>query len=157
MAKSRCYATLSGVDFTYSHTLSAQWSLNASGQYVRAKQTSGIKQDLYRIAPLSMDINLSWQQNEYQVSLLSRLVAAQNKVASIQDEVASDGYAIFNLQAKYTFSNGLELSLLAENLLDKEYSDHLAGVNRVPDSDIAVGAKLPSAGRNLGAFVSYQF
>jgi iron complex outermembrane receptor protein len=55
------------------------------------------------------------------------------------------------------FDSGIALSLIAENILDKNYADHLSGLNRVAETDIPSGAKLPSAGRNIGVFVSYQF
>jgi iron complex outermembrane receptor protein len=150
-------ATLSGFDFTYTYTLNRQLELTASGQYVRAKQTRDLKQDLYRIAPLSMDIGLKWRQKDYDISLLSRWVAAQNKVALLQNETPTSGYAVFDLQTNYEFNAGIEFSLLIENLLNKDYVNHLSGVNRVANSDIAKGMKLPSAGRNIGAFISYQF
>jgi iron complex outermembrane receptor protein len=150
-------AVLTGFDFTYSQTLTSDLALNVSGQYVRAKQLEDIEQDLYRIAPLSLNMSLQWNQSDYQVNFMSRWVAAQNKVATLQNETPSAGYAVFDLQVKYQFTPDLELTLLAENLLDKNYVDHLSGVNRVSATDIANGAKLPSAGRNLGLGLSYQF
>jgi len=54
-------------------------------------------------------------------------------------------------------SERLSITLLAENLTDKNYADHLAGVNRINQADIPRGAKLPSAGRNVGVFLQYQF
>lgn len=150
-------ATLAGFDFTYRHTINSQFSLSASGQYVRAKQTSGQEQDLYRIAPMSVDIALQYNKDNYNVSFLSRWVASQNKVARQQNETPSTGYAVFDLHAQYQFSQDIELTVFIENLLDKNYADHLAGVNRVTSSDIVQGAKLPSAGRNIGVYLSYQF
>lgn len=150
-------AKLTGFDFTYSQTINSQLTLNASAQYVRAEQVGEFKQDLYRIAPLSMDIGLQWAKNNYFVNFLSRWVAAQDKVATIQNETPTAGYAVFDLQAKYAFNQSLEISLVAENLLDKHYVDHLSGVNRVASANLAKGAKLPNAGRNVGLFLSYQF
>jgi len=42
-----------------------------------------------------------------------------------------------------------------ENLFDKEYRDHLSGRNRTIQSDIALGEKLPGAGR--GAYITVRF
>jgi iron complex outermembrane receptor protein len=150
-------ARLYGIDFSYAYSVSRQLSFSALGQYVRAKQTDDIKQDLYRIAPLSVDLSLKWSEEKYDISILSRIVAAQDKVAELQNESETAGYAIVDIQAKYFFSPELSLSFVAENLFDKEYANHLSGVNRVRDADIAVGDKLPSAGRNLGLYMSYQF
>jgi iron complex outermembrane receptor protein len=149
--------SLRGFEFTYSKTINRQLLLTASGQYVHAKQLTGSKQDLYRIAPLSLDLGLQWNQANYQVSFLSRWVSAQNKVAVLQNETPTPGYAIFNLQAKYELRQGFEVNFLVENLLNKDYINHFSGVNRVSSAEIAQGAKLPSAARNIGAFLHYQF
>lgn len=92
---------------------------------MRAKQTQDIKQNLYRIAPLSLDVALNWSEENYEISVLSSIVAAQNKVAEVQNESATAGYATFDIQAKYFFNPELTLSFVAENVFDKEYANHL--------------------------------
>ena len=54
-------------------------------------------------------------------------------------------------------TSALTLSLIAENLLDKEYAQHLGGTNRVAVSEIAVGQKVPEIGRNIGLHAEYTF
>jgi hypothetical protein len=44
-------------------------------------------------------------------------------------------------------AEGVKLNFGIDNLLDKLYYDHLGGINRVSGGDVAVGARLPSAGR----------
>jgi iron complex outermembrane receptor protein len=43
------------------------------------------------------------------------------------------------------------------NLFDTRYSDHLNGYNRVRDSDVALGERLPGPGRSLFARVHYSW
>lgn len=150
-------AQISGVDFTFSSQLSDAFSLRMNGQYVRGKQTGQIKQDLYRVAPMSGNISLVYAQDKYQVNVSTYMVAAQNKVSASQNETATPGYAIFDLSLEYYYDSGVTLRLLAENLLDKTYADHLAGVSRVSDEEWPAGNKQLSKGRNIGAYVSYQF
>jgi iron complex outermembrane receptor protein len=44
-----------------------------------------------------------------------------------------------------------------DNLLDRTYQDHLAGVNRAAGSDIPVGTRLYGVGRTLSAGVVFTF
>ena len=44
-----------------------------------------------------------------------------------------------------------------DNLLDREYVDHLAGYNRVMGGDIAVGERLPQPGLNAWVMGEYRF
>ena len=83
--------------------------------------------------------------------------AVQNKVSTFNGELPSPGYALLNLSAGYTFRDHLNVNLALENLFNELYENHLAGVNRVLDSDVAVGARIPSAGRSVALSVSYEF
>lgn len=49
------------------------------------------------------------------------------------------------------------VTLGVENLLDHTYERHLSGYNRVAGADVAVGERLPGAGRGLYARVSAAF
>jgi iron complex outermembrane receptor protein len=42
-------------------------------------------------------------------------------------------------------------------LLDRQYSDHLSGINHAKGSDIAVGQHITATGRNLYLAMDYQF
>ncbi|HIE82716.1 MAG TPA: TonB-dependent receptor [Dehalococcoidia bacterium] len=44
-----------------------------------------------------------------------------------------------------------------ENLFDKSYIDHLSGFNRVQNSAVAVGQRLPGPGRNVYMTVNYDW
>lgn len=85
-------ATISGVDVYASVRLSEHWQLNGTFEYARGKQKSPIEQDLYRLAPMSAFVQLSYEVQKWKWRISSRLVAAQNKVAEQQNETASAGY-----------------------------------------------------------------
>jgi hypothetical protein len=55
------------------------------------------------------------------------------------------------------FAEPVRVEVGVENLLDKRYADHLGGVNRVPGGDLAVGERIPSAGRFAYASLSWEF
>jgi iron complex outermembrane receptor protein len=150
-------AKLSGVELNALTALGEAWQVSAGLEYVRAKQTSPVKQDLYRVAPLSGHIQVDYTGNDWSWRLSSRLIAAQNKVAEQQNETPTSGYVIINTDVVYEVTQQFQVSIIAENLLDIEYADHLAGVNRINDSEIAKGDKVPGAGRNVGVYMQYQF
>ena len=53
---------------------------------------------------------------------------------------------------------GINIGLGVENVLDKEYADHTAAINRaMGNTDVAVGDKVPGHGRNLYITASYEW
>jgi iron complex outermembrane receptor protein len=153
-------AKLHGADLYVSKTIGSHWQATLSAQWVDAKLSESIdgeRYPLYRIAPLSGNIALHWSKEALDVSLSVNLADAQNDVSSLQNETATSGYAVWNLNMHYRMTPALTLSLIAENLLDKEYAQHLGGVNRVADSEVAVGKKVPEIGRNIGLHAEYAF
>ena len=67
------------------------------------------------------------------------------------------GYGVFNLRSSWQATPALQLAAGVDNLFDKEYADHLSGINRVRNSDIASGDHLPSYGVNVFARAVYEF
>ena len=67
---------------------------------------------------------------------------------------STPGYGLINVFGEYNPVSMPDASLQfgVENLLDKEYTDHLNGFNRVAGNGGKVGERLPGPGIN--AFVS---
>lgn len=149
-------ADLYGFELAGGYEITSEWSIDASASYVRGKNkdTGG---SLYRIAPLNGIIDLAYEKNAWEGHLECVWAAAQNDVATLQDETTSPGYAFFNLRVARTFANALRVEVGVENLLDHLYADHLSGVNRVVDSDVPVGDRIPGAGRFAYASLSWEF
>jgi iron complex outermembrane receptor protein len=57
----------------------------------------------------------------------------------------------------YEFRKHARLEVGLENALDKNYTDHLGGINRVLDSDVAVNERIPGAGRFVYGRVRFRF
>lgn len=51
----------------------------------------------------------------------------------------------------------LQLAAGVDNLLDREYRDHLGGYNRAANPDIALRERLPGYGINAFARLVYEF
>jgi iron complex outermembrane receptor protein len=150
-------ATLAGIEGRLVGQLNEYWSVQGTFEYVRGKQTSPIDQDLYRLAPLNLNVRLDYQRNQWGWHASARSLGAQNKVAEQQNETPTAGYTVFNTGVDYQVNDQLTVTLMAENLLDKFYEDHLTGINRIAQTEVPRGAKIPGAGRNVGLSVQYQF
>jgi iron complex outermembrane receptor protein len=122
--------------------------LRAQGNlsYVRG-QNFDTDDNLYRIAPLRGLVALRAAQAGWEAGVEVEMADDQDKVAQYNGELPTDGYALLHLRLGYTLAQRYQLSVGVENVLDKEYSDHLGGINRVLGSDVPVGARLPGAGR----------
>lgn len=151
-------ADLYGLDGSWRYDLGA-WRLSALLSYVRGRNldTDG---NLYRITPLSLALQAEHQAGAWHNSVRMRSGQRQDKLATynlsgLTNELPTPGYAVFDWHAQWRAAKGVKLNFGIDNLFDKLYYDHLGGVNRVSGGDIAVGARLPSAGRF--AFVQLEW
>jgi len=140
-------AELYGFDLGYEWTITDAFMLRGTLSYVRGKRTDK-PDNLYRISPLSSFIELMYARERYFVSAESVASASQDKVAEFNNEQESAGWGIVNLRAGMQLTDSITLGAGVENLLDKVYRDHLGGYNRVRESDIPLGARIVSMGRN---------
>jgi len=140
-------AELYGFDFGYEFEISDAWLLSGNLGYVRGKRTD-LDDNLYRIAPLSSFLALSFQREAWFVSIESVAAARQTRVSAYNDEQPSKGWGIANLRGGVSLNRVMEISLGVENLFDKAYQDHLGGYNRVTGSDVPLRERLYSMGRN---------
>ena len=140
-------AKLYGIDLGYEWKIAEHWLLRGNLGYVRGKRTDQTD-NLYRIAPLSSLLELMFVHDRYFISAESVAAARQDKVAEYNDEQESAGWGILNLRAGIELNRIFNLGFGVENLFDKAYQDHLGGYNRVRDSDVPVGTRLYSMGRN---------
>ncbi len=136
--------------------LTEHWQAHAATSYVRARDRER-DTDLYRIAPLRGDAGLAYRRGAWEAQARMEWAADQRRVSRANDEPTTQGYALLHLDAGYTWPNRTTLRLGIENLFDREYTDHLGGINRVADSAVAMGARLPGAGRAVVAALHYPF
>ncbi|MXP27528.1 TonB-dependent receptor [Porphyrobacter algicida] len=147
-------AEIYGADLDFGTPITSSLQFDGTATYVRGKRRD-ISDNLYRIAPPNLRLDLTWSPGAMW-SLTAEGVgyAAQRDVSVTNGEQSSDGYVIANVFGHVTPIPGLTLSAGVENLFDRRYAPHLAGYNRVMDSDVPVGARLPAPRRS--AFVRAQ-
>lgn len=148
-------ARMFGVDADYGWQLAENWRLEGVISMVRGERRD-ISDDLYRISPDRVSLAMVYEQPRWSVSLTGEGVRKQDNVSVTNSEQETSGFGLMHLFANWQVSDQLQLSGGIENLLDREYEQHLAGYNRVRNSDVAVGDRLPGTGRNVFLKVSLR-
>ena len=146
-------AELFGFDMDFGVQVTDRLRLDGVASVVRGKRRD-VSDDLYRIAPPTLRLAATWDEADWSVGAELAGTLRQTHVSAANDEAPSGGYAVVNLRGERRLRPGLQLEAGIENLLDRDYRAHLAGRNRVADSDVALGERLPGAGR--GAFVTLK-
>jgi len=149
-------AKLYGIDANWYAALSAEWQLDGTVSYVRGERRD-IDDNLYRIAPLTARTTLSYVQPEWRLGVEAVTVAEQDRVSATNNEQATGGYALFNLSGNYNVTQNVLVSAGINNLFDRDYADHLGGINRVAGVDIAQGDRLLGLGRSAYINVSMDW
>ena len=149
-------AILYGFDAPFGYQLSSKLSLDGQVSYVRGERDD-INDNLYRIAPLNGLLALSYTRNKWTMIGEVEAFTAQDEVSATNDEKESAGYTLVNLKGSYRIQHNLEMTAGIENLLDKEYSQHLAGYSRINVGEISKGDHLPGEGRNLFITASLEW
>ncbi|MCU0771848.1 MAG: TonB-dependent receptor [Verrucomicrobia bacterium] len=149
-------ADLYGVDALARYSFTTNLAARGTLSYVR-----GINRDnddnLYRIAPLHGLVALDHLLGAWKSAVEVALVNSQDEVSAYNNEPTTPGYVLLNLRTGYTFWNRLSLEVGLENLTDEYYADHLGGINRVGGSDVAVGQRIPGAGRFVYVVAGVKF
>ncbi|QQL44674.1 TonB-dependent receptor domain-containing protein [Sulfuriroseicoccus oceanibius] len=147
-------ATLFGAELNFAWQVTDSWDASVLTSYTRGR-TDG--DDLYRLAPWNGTVALGYTYGATRAVLACDWAADQNRVSGVQGELPSDGHATLALRLQHEVSDNLKIEGGVENLLDERYTNHLSGVNRVAGSDVAVGEKLPAAGRSLYVGATLRF
>lgn len=149
-------ARLFGADLDMGYDFNGPLRLDAVASFVRGERRD-IDDHLYRIAPPSLTVAMTYEADAWSLTFESKLVAKQNKTSATNSETASKGYEVFHLYGNWRVANGITLSAGIENLFDVKYQDHLSGINRNGFGDAPLGERLPGEGRGgfLRLNVSY--
>lgn len=150
------WVELYGLELAGAYAFTKQIELAAQLSYVRGKNLD-TNDNLYRISPLHGLVDLGWQDGNWEAHAEMEWAAAQNEVSEFNSESTSAGYALLHLRGGYQINPDTRIEVGVENVFDTLYSPHLAGINRVGGSDVAIGDSIPGAGRFFYANLSWAF
>ncbi|MEQ9435293.1 TonB-dependent receptor [Hyphomonas sp.] len=143
-------ARLYGFDLDAGYDFTGPLRVDGVFSYVRGERRD-FDDHLYRIAPPNLTAGVTWEETDWSATLEMRAVAEQTDVSVTNSEAETPGHVVLNLFGTWEMGEGVRVAAGVENLLDQVYRDHLSGYNRNADSDVALGTRVPGAGR--GVFV----
>ncbi|MEG2695908.1 MAG: TonB-dependent receptor, partial [Acinetobacter sp.] len=138
-------ATIAGAEAGVAYQLTDQIQADISAMYAWGENTTD-QTALPQIAPLEGRFNLRYVQEKYNLGLLWRVVAAQD----------SKGFGTLSLNGTYNIQKDLDLSVGIDNVLNKNYAEHL---NKLGSSGFGYAAteQFNNIGRNYWARISMKF
>ena len=149
-------AELYGLDAGFGFGITPALRVDGALSVVRGKRTD-VDDNLYRIAPPNVNAELAYTRGRSVFGVEGVFYADQDNVSETNFEETTSSYAIYNVSWRYAAARNADFTLGVDNVFDNYYQDHLAGYNRVVDSDVPVGERLPGAGRNIYAGVTMSF
>lgn len=161
-AKSRNVdATIAGAEAGVAYQLTDQIQADISAMYAWGENTTD-HTALPQIAPLEGRFNLRYVQEKYNLGLLWRVVAAQDRTSYREGNIIgydledSKGFGTLSLNGTYNIQKDLDLSVGIDNVLNKNYTEHL---NKLGSSGFGYAAteQFNNTGRNYWARISMKF
>ncbi len=153
-------AVITGADVTVYGQLSDTVSLK-SVLSIQHGNRDDIDDALFRIAPERLMTSFDWDtellSTPVLLGLTSELVGRQSHTSSLQNERDTAGYGLLHLSAQWQLHPKVQLTTQVNNIFDKFYAPHTAGVNRVAQEVVAVGEPVPNPGREWQISLRYQF
>ncbi len=140
-------AQMLGWEASVSTRIWRRFELTGSASYVRGTLTD-TDEALPWMPPLSSKIDLAYTLRRLTVGASTRVAASQERTGPFED--STNGYVVFGAHAQYYITAGSMLhtiDLVAENVTDTEYRDHLSRVKTV----------MPEPGRNIKLLYKLYF
>lgn len=134
-------AVIWGADVAWKFELTERWYLDGIATYARGKRRD-VSDNLYRLAPPNASIGITHERETLAVTAEVVAYASQDKVSSFNAEQTTPGYALANLALAWYPTESVRLETRIDNVFDRDYQDHVAGINRAGGSDIPVGTRL---------------
>ncbi len=154
-------ATIAGLETGAAYQFDENFSATSNLAYAWGRNDTD-KSALPQITPLDARIGLNYQQDQFSVGTLLRLVAKQNRIALNQGNIVgydlakSKGFATFAVNAAYKINSNINMSAGVDNLFDKAYSEHL---NKAGNSAFGYASNemINEMGRNFWAKLSFSY
>lgn len=131
------------------------FNLSLISSYVRGYRVDK-KSDLYHMMPLNGKIRLEHVTDKFNTKFDVVLVNKKTTVSKLRGEPETAGYALLDLSTAYQVAKWIKLELAVLNLLDKEYSQPLGGVDVVNFTRSSTTPVL-GMGRSINTMVKFDF
>jgi len=136
------------------------FSVPMSIAYVRGRNTSDGR-NLPEIPPLegraALRFDSATDRFPWWMRFGGRFVARQDEIDRFFGEDSTPGFVVLHLRGGIALWSGLTLQVGIENLLDREYHEHLTRETALPVGDLAAGDEIPAPGRHVYATIRWEF
>jgi iron complex outermembrane receptor protein len=144
-------ATLIGLDLAFDYRPAKRWSVPGALFYVRGRDDTR-DVPLPEIPPLELRLALRRSFSTRATSWLElggRFVADQDRVDPAFAENPTPGFAVWHLRGRIDVARAVGIVAGVENLLDKEYWEHLTREAAANVPGLTPGQEIPQPGRHL--------
>ncbi len=141
-------ARIYGFDMDAGLALSDRWRVDGTLTWLKGERRDA-DDSLYRITPPHISLTLTHDHDKWSASFETVAYAEQSDVSFTNNEQITPGHVRINLSADWRVTDGMRLSTGIDNILNHTWRDHLGGYNRIMNSDVAVGDRLPGPGRSV--------
>lgn len=154
-------ATIAGAEAGLGYQFSDAIQADVSAMYAWGKNTTDDK-PLPQISPLEGRLNIRYVADKYNLGLLWRAVAEQNRVSLHQGNIVgydlkpSKGFSTLSLNGSYNLRKDIDVSVGVDNVLDKTYTEHL---NKAGSAGFGFASEeqFNNIGRNYWVRMSMKF
>ncbi|MCG9512482.1 TonB-dependent copper receptor [Acinetobacter pittii] len=154
-------ATIAGAEAGIGYQFTDHIQADLSAMYAWGKNTTDDK-PLPQISPLEGRLNIRYVADKYNLGLLLRAVAEQNRVSLHQGNIVgydlkpSKGFSTLSLNGSYNLRKDIDVSVGIDNVLDKTYTEHL---NKAGSAGFGFASEeqFNNIGRNYWVRMSMKF
>ncbi|WP_151964506.1 TonB-dependent copper receptor [Acinetobacter oleivorans] len=154
-------ATIAGAEAGIGYQFTDHIQADLSAMYAWGKNTTDDK-PLPQISPLEGRLNIRYVADKYNLGLLWRAVAEQNRVSLHQGNIVgydlkpSKGFSTLSLNGSYHLRKDIDVSVGVDNVLDKTYTEHL---NKAGSAGFGFASEeqFNNIGRNYWVRMSMKF
>lgn len=143
--------TIKGAEFTLDYALNAHWSLLAAVSYQDGKNDI-TKDYITSISPLSGSTGVSFSGEKLQSQLMANWAKRMTKVN--EGTRQSPGFVTLDWLNSYQLTEGWQVNLAVNNLLDKDFVRYNSIAGHAVDSDLRAYSQ---PGRNISFTTRYTF
>jgi iron complex outermembrane receptor protein len=154
-------ATTYGAEAGMAYQLAESWKVDGSLAYVHGNNdTDGTA--LGQIPPLEARIGLNYDDKVWSFGGLLRAVAAQNRVAvnqgniAGQDIAASSGFSVFSVNGGWRASKTVQVNAGVDNVFNKTYAEHISRAGAMV-SGFTQTTRVNELGRNVWVKANFDF
>ncbi|WP_180047412.1 TonB-dependent copper receptor [Acinetobacter sp. YH12117] len=154
-------ATIAGAEVGIGYQFTDAIQADVSAMYAWGENTTD-NTPLPQIAPLEGRVNLRYIQDRYTLGAYWRIVDGQNRISQNQGNIVgydlkeSAGFGTLSLNGTYHLSDGVDLSVGIDNVLDKTYTEHLNKMGAA-GTGLPITQQFNNSGRNYWARMSFKF